>query len=136
MMRIEASQYMEIKFCICYLTVSGNTVDLLRFDREFEQSGTGYSNNNLYPTPAGLDANDAYSWRNSNWGTPWDIEKCFVSKKDDKFEYVIKIAWEAPQGVILEASRRFPGLSFSYSYGSYNVEGITVFENGKAVRAE
>ena len=127
---------MENKICVWFLTVTGSGVDLLRFDREFDQNGAGYSIDNLYPTPAGLNDNDAYSWRNSNWGTPWDIHKCFVSKQGDRFEYVIKTLWEAPQGSVLEVSKRYPRLCFDMSYGTYIDECKTTIENGEAVRVE
>jgi hypothetical protein len=127
---------MELNTCICFLTISGTSVDLLRFDRMFEQNGIGYSLNNLYPTPADLDDNGAYSWRNSNWGTPWDINKCSVLKSDDCFEYVFKINWEAPMGAILEASRKYPGLRFSIQYGSYKEEGKTVVLGGETLLVE
>jgi hypothetical protein len=126
----------EFNQVICLLDVKGSTVDLLRFDRAFEQNGTGYSIENLYPTPAELDINQSYTWRKSNWGTPWNISNCAVSKSADMFRYVFFIPWEAPHGAVLEASRRHSGLSLSLSYGIYTEEGKTRFEQGEAVHVE
>ena len=126
---------MEIKYCTCYLTVAGTSLDLLRFDREFEKSGAGYSISNLYPTPAGLDDNDAYLWRQNNWGTPWDVyaNKCLISKQNDKFEYVFSIGFDAPAGAVTEVSKKYPALNFSMSYGIYTEEGKTRIANGLTV---
>lgn len=124
---------MELTMCYCLLSVRGNCDDLKCFDQTFGENGERYSCNNLHPAPAGLDHNADYLWKKGNWDTPWDIHKCFVSKQAEKYEYVIIIPCDAPLGVVIAASERYPNLEFTLSYGSYIEEGQMTYDNGKLV---
>jgi hypothetical protein len=123
----------SVKLTVCHLTVRGLSPDLIRFDRDFEKNGDGYSINNLYPAPAGLDDNEAYLWKNSNIGTPWDMTVCGVSKENDRFDYVFIIGFDAPMGAVTEASKKYLSLDFTMKYGPFTEENKVRIVNGKTV---
>jgi len=101
--------------------------------------------NALYPVPAelvtkGYDKN-AVAWLEEHWGVRHDLG----SGKDITIEpfaggsyYRFDTAWSPPRGVIEEAARRFPGLTFRLTYYELGnmICGVRTWQGGRLVEEE
>ena len=66
---------------------------------------------------------DWYHWQVSNWGTKWDASSTYLDYADEESAcWQFETAWNPPEGIYNELSRRFPELSISWFYDEPGVQ--------------
>lgn len=79
---------------------------------------------------------DWYDWSVENWGTKWNA---YDAEKVEENVLLFRTAWSPPVPVILELSRRFPGVSIRLDFADEfpgGPAGTVTFSDGQIVSFE
>lgn len=154
-------------WCHNTLTVEGSERELKRFSERVSQpqhedyaDGSPLYFSSLVPEPVNEESDnglidDWYWWRVEHWGSKWEpnFGEPFLAlgapgadpSKENKglssreeLSYKFDTAWSPPSPWVRQASRLFPSLRFTLSYGEpgNDFAGREVFISGQVVEAE
>lgn len=101
-----------------------------------------FSFQGVVPIPEGIDNSEEdvkYDWYILNWGTNCDAINPIVTEDSmEKVSYQFYSAWSPPQKFVINASRKFPNLKFTFSYemNYLGQKGSQEVKNGKVVNSD
>ena len=114
------------------------TIIPLSFDSLYPEPN--YDEVEVFPTitvsPVGNSSNmpDWWNWRNSNWGTKWDLDNHTTFDSGVGWaNYMFDTAWGPPIELFVKVAADYPDLKFTLTYGESGMwfSGQAVYENGK-----
>lgn len=123
-------------WCYSQLTVSGEPKQLHKFLKEVERTpieanshyeASKFAFNRIIPMPDELlyQGDDWYNWRNQNWLTKWECAIDYETTDEweggeVRFDY--RTAWSPPEPIMQEVIKKYPKLSFHWTYWEESYE--------------
>lgn len=91
---------------------------------------------NIIDSPAGNSSNMPgwWNWRNSNWGTKWDLDSHTQFDSGVGWaNYIFDTAWGPPVELFDKVAADYPSLKFTLTFGESGMwfSGRTIWEFGK-----
>lgn len=79
---------------------------------------------------------DWYNWRNSNWGTKWEVSDVSMLKGASSLVYEFETAWAPPEPVIARLSHLFPTARITLSFYEPGCigRGSVIYKDGEVVK--
>jgi hypothetical protein len=100
------------------LRISGNADEILSFIEDNKTDGE-FCFKTLVPEPEYKNSEEWYDWRESNWGTKWDVDGDVDVNKldDDLYRLYFTTAWSPPIHWFETVIKSYPTLKFELHAG-------------------